>query len=500
MGCWLLFPEIIYYFIWYNGGSILKNVWNNLLYNLKSMRVQVFGILLCVGLIPIVFLFSVITNTYDTQMVSQRTDELYSYGTVISNLVVSSGYLSGHNSAELDSETEEIANIYQGRIIIVVKDLKILKDTYGLEEGKTLISTEVVKCFSGGSGKRYVNSLGDYRQLTMPITDPQLNEVCGVIVISYSTKNLGLVTHEVSNRILFLLLGIALIIVILSFIFSLFIASSLNKVTESINDISKGDMDTKLEMHGYTELVKISESFNQMTEVIRKQENSRQEFVSNVSHELKTPLASMKVLSDSLLSQEGMPEEIYREFLGDITTEIERMTQIINDLLSMVKMDKNSANMQVANISINELLEQLLKRLRPIAAKRNIELVFESYRPVMADVDEVKISIALNNIIENAIKYNYDDGWVRVTLNADHKFFFVTIQDSGVGIPEDVQDNVFERFYRVDKARSRETGGTGLGLSLTRNAVLLHRGSIKLYSKEKEGTTFTVRIPLNYIP
>ena len=110
----------------------MKNVWNNLLYNLKSMRVQVFGILLCVGLIPIVFLFSVITNTYDTQMVSQRTDELYSYGTVISNLVVSSGYLSGHNSAELDSETEEIANIYQGRIIIVDKDLKILKDTYGL--------------------------------------------------------------------------------------------------------------------------------------------------------------------------------------------------------------------------------------------------------------------------------------------------------------------------------------------------------------------------------
>ncbi|MDE6616430.1 MAG: cell wall metabolism sensor histidine kinase WalK, partial [Lachnospiraceae bacterium] len=151
-------------------------------------------------------------------------------------------------------------------------------------------------------------------------------------------------------------------------------------------------------------------------------------------------------------------------------------------------------------ISINELLEQLLKRLRPIAAKRNIELIFESYRPVMADVDEVKISIALNNIIENAIKYNYDDGWVRVTLNADHKFFFVTIQDSGVGIPEDLQDSVFERFYRVDKARSRETGGTGLGLSITRNAVLLHRGSIKLYSKEKEGTIFTIRIPLNYIP
>ena len=236
-----------------------------------------------------------------------------------------------------------------------------------------------------------------------------------------------------------------------------------------------------------------------MIEVIQNQESSRQEFVSNVSHELKTPLASMKVLSDSLLSQEGMPEEIYREFLGDITTEIERMTQIINDLLSMVKLDQNTANIIISNISINDLIEQLLKRLRPIAGKRNIELIFESFRPVMADVDEVKLSMALNNLIENAIKYNYDDGWVKVTLNADHKFFYVTVQDSGVGIPEDSLDSVFERFFRVDKARSRATGGTGLGLAITRSVILLHRGSIKVYSKEKEGTTFTVRIPLNYI-
>ena len=263
--------------------------------------------------------------------------------------------------------------------------------------------------------------------------------------------------------------------------------------------ISNGNMAVKLDMHGYSELHKITDSFNQMIEVIQNQESSRQEFVSNVSHELKTPLASMKVLSDSLLSQEGMPEEIYREFLGDITTEIERMTQIINDLLSMVKLDQNTANIIISNISINDLIEQLLKRLRPIAGKRNIELIFESFRPVMADVDEVKLSMALNNLIENAIKYNYDDGWVKVTLNADHKFFYVTVQDSGVGIPEDSLDSVFERFFRVDKARSRATGGTGLGLAITRSVILLHRGSIKVYSKEKEGTTFTVRIPLNYI-
>ena len=126
-------------------------------------------------------------------------------------------------------------------------------------------------------------------------------------------------------------------------------------------------------------------------------------------------------------------------------------------------------------------------------------LIFESIREVTADVDEMKLSLAITNLVENAIKYNMEEGWVRVTLDADHKFFYLKVQDSGIGIPEDVQDRIFERFYRVDKARSRETGGSGLGLAITRNVVLMHKGAIKLSSKEGEGSTFTLRIPLNYI-
>ena len=151
-------------------------------------------------------------------------------------------------------------------------------------------------------------------------------------------------------------------------------------------------------------------------------------------------------------------------------------------------------------MSLNALLEQILKRLRPIAKKRNIELVFESIREVTADVDEVKLSLALSNLVENAVKYNREDGQVHVILDADHKFFYVKVIDNGIGIPAEFQEHVFERFYRVDKARSRETGGTGLGLAITRSIVILHQGAIKLQSKEGEGTTFTVRIPLNYIP
>ena len=145
------------------------------------------------------------------------------------------------------------------------------------------------------------------------------------------------------------------------------------------------------------------------------------------------------------------------------------------------------------------LVELIMRRLRPIAIKRDIELIYESIRPVTAAIDEVKITLVITNLIENAIKYNKEHGWVKVTVDADHQFFTVEVADSGIGIPEDCAEHIYERFYRVDKSHSREIEGTGLGLSITRSAVLMHRGTIKVVSEEGEGTTFTVKIPLTYI-
>ena len=209
----------------------------------------------------------------------------------------------------------------------------------------------------------------------------------------------------------------------------------------------------------------------------------------------------MKVLADSINSMPDAPKELYQEFMEDITNEIERETKIINDLLSLVKMDKSAAGLNVSSVNINELLEQILKRLQPIADKQKVELVLESFRPVTAEVDEVKITLAITNLVENAIKYNRNDGegWVHVSLNADHQYFYLKVEDSGIGIPEESLDHIYERFYRVDKSHSREIGGTGLGLAITRNSILMHRGAIKVHSVMGEGTTFDVRIPLNYI-
>ena len=192
--------------------------------------------------------------------------------------------------------------------------------------------------------------------------------------------------------------------------------------------------------------------------------------------------------------------ELYREFMADISDEIDRENQIIEDLLTLVRMDKSAeSQMNISQVHINHELEMILKRLRPIAKRSNVELILESIREVTADVDKVKLNLAVTNLVENAIKYNIDSGWVRVTLDADHKYFYVKVADSGIGIPEDSVDHIFERFFRVDKARSREVGGTGLGLSITKNVIQMHHGVIDVESTQGEGTTFSMRIPLNYV-
>ena len=237
-----------------------------------------------------------------------------------------------------------------------------------------------------------------------------------------------------------------------------------------------------------------------VTRPVERAWKQQRQFLSDASHELKTPLTSMKVLADSLVGQQGVPEELYQEFMSDITAEIDRENKIITDLLSLVKMDKKAADVNITHMDINQLLEDILKRLRPIADRRNIDLILDCFRPVDADVDEVKFTLAISNLVENGIKYNVDDGWVRVSLDADHKYFYITVADSGMGIPEDSIERIFERFYRVDKSHSKEIGGTGLGLAITKSSIAMHHGTIKVFSKEGEGTTFSVRIPLSYIP
>ena len=297
------------------------------------------------------------------------------------------------------------------------------------------------------------------------------------------------VSKEAGNVWQILLRSLPLLVVVC--VFLLVICAPISrlltrKLVEPI-ELMAQDMDHMDTIPVYEELEPFVKTIHAQHQDIMKNANMRQEFTANVSHELKTPLTSIRVLADSLMGMENTPAELYQEFMQDISAEIDREGKIIDDLLTLVKMDKSSPDLNIAQTSINGLLEQILKRLTPIAKRRNIEITYESKREVSADVDEVKLSLALSNLVENAIKYNREEGKVWVTLDADHKFFYVKVEDNGVGIPKEFQERVFERFYRVDKARSRETGGTGLGLAITKNIILLHQGAIRLKSEEGKG-------------
>lgn len=475
---------------------------------LRSFLVRIFVIIVLVGSLPSLFLRYGILATYTERAISLRISDVQTQGRILANHLLTYKYLQDSTSEVINAELSQLAEVYNGRVLIVDQNFKVIKDTYGLSVGKIMISEEIIKCFNGENTTNY-DEKTHYIEMTIPIAAPaeQTNSdlsgtqqtVQGVILISVSMES-NHTTWQLLNRNAVLIeLALFILIVGIASGIAYLVTRPFHHVTSEIQKLQAGHFNEKISVPEYLETERISDAFNELYARIRVLDESRDEFVSNVSHELKTPMASMKVLADSLLMQEDVPVELYREFMVDIADEIDRENKIINDLLSLVKMDKTKADLNISQTDVNALLELILKRLRPIAIKRDVEMTLECIRPVVAEVDEVKLTLAISNLVENAVKYNNEHGWVKVLLDADHQYFTVEVSDSGIGIPEESMDHIYERFYRVDKSHSREIGGTGLGLAITRSAVLMHRGTIKAVSTVGEGTAFTVKIPLIYV-
>ncbi len=436
-------------------------------------------------------------HSYIDRMVKQKLTLVQNQCNILGNQILVNQFTMDAIRSNLNVQIDQLANVWEGRILVIDSNYKILKDTYTIDQNNYIIYDEAVKVMRGEKDSN-IRLVDDYAEVIIPIVSSE-KVVNGIMIATVSLHDIEDTNEYIGEQMNILLLLFLMLAFLCAYIVSKMAMSGVYKLNGQIRNMNEGHIE-KLEVQSkYREYVELTDRFNVLLDKMQVLEESRQEFVSNVSHELKTPITSMKVLADSLLLQEEAPAEMYREFMSDMVEEIDRESKIINDLLTLVKMDKKAAELNIAPVNINALLELLLKRIKPIAAKRNIDVVFESFREVVGEIDEVKLTLAFSNLIENAVKYNNEGGSVYVSLNSDHKFFYVKVQDTGVGIPEDCQSQVFERFYRVDKARSRETGGTGLGLAITRNAVLKHKGAIKLYSKPGEGTTFTVRIPLKYV-
>ncbi|MCR5119761.1 MAG: cell wall metabolism sensor histidine kinase WalK [Lachnospiraceae bacterium] len=467
---------------------------------LKSFKLRIFLIIFVTGLFSAEMIRASIVYSYTDRALKERAMEVTEHMTIMANRLISYHYLEDGASDVISAQLSIYSTLFDGRVMVIDDNFRVIEDTYALSIGKTMIGEKVIRCFLGETISN-IHAGADHVEVAVPVAktgeDGEVT-VDGVLLAGASTSSIERSREELSRRAAIIEIVYLILLLGVDALLSYVLVGPFNRISKAIGSMVSFEDETPV-VSDYKETEEIAEAFRKLWQRMKVLDDSRKEFVSNVSHELKTPITSVKVLADSLNMQEDVPVEVYREFMQDITAEIDRENKIIEDLLELVRMERGASGMHVENMEINPLLEQIVKRLAPLARSEEVDLILESKRRVSADIDEVKFTQAITNIIENGIKYNKHPGWVKIQLDADHKQMEIVISDSGMGIPEGELDHIFERFYRVDKSHSREINGTGLGLAITKKTILLHKGTIEAKSTVGEGTEFRVTMPLSFI-
>ena len=435
----------------------------------------------------------------------------------VDELAVSFAPLLERGDAEaLHSAMVQAGRELEGRLLVIDADGKVQADTYSQLNGMRMGQQEVTSVLSGAvSGYGFHLLEGEPDTEARALFDFLRNMQTGQTWVGYFTAalmgeqgRLGVLLYStdvqdmvdslrvIQDKMLMYFFGAALAVLVMSIVFTRVITKPIKALTDGIKRMARGDLSARVKVSGRDEMTRLAETFNQMSEKVEHLDTLRNEFVSNASHELKTPMATIKILLESMLYEEHADPSLRREFMTDIDNELDRMSKIVTDLLTLVRADSKDFKLARQNLLLRELTEDTLRRLKPLADAKEQRLSFAATADCPLFADSVRLQQAIYNIVDNAIKYSPAGETIRVTLEQQGKMSVLEIADRGPGIPEKDQAHIFDRFYRVDKARARATGGNGLGLSIAHQAVLLHGGSLTVRSKEGEGSTFRMELPL----
>ncbi len=403
------------------------------------------------------------------------------------------GRLEVMTPATVQATVEKMANLNQTRMIVTDDSGLIIYDTLSSGENYALLP-QIVSALNSKDVFTWHYSDGLIRaEVAIPITNYDAVAGC-VYIVEHDTNN-GALIQSLQSNIFIITLVLELCVIIFSVIYASRFSGRLRKIMNSMRIIQEGDYSHKVELGGHDELTFLGQEFNDLTERLQISESKRHQFVSDASHELKTPLASIKLLSDSIL-QYDMDMETTREFVADIGNEAERLNRMTQKLLALTKGDIGSTQMEEKEIIyMVPTVNRVVKMLSTIAEKGNISLHLDIEEDVPVMVQEDDLYQITFNLVENGIKYNQPGGDLYISLKRREDMAMLRVRDTGVGIPEDAISHVFERFYRVDKARSRQSGGSGLGLAIVRSMVQRNGGDIYVESKVGEGSVFTVEFP-----
>lgn len=389
----------------------------------------------------------------------------------------------------------QLGDLNMTRVIVTDQSAKAVYDS--LEDsalGKPVLFPEVVQALEGNDVV-----YGVFREDGLEIRGamPVLYRgtlVGAVYMMNFDRDQVRLVRSLESN-LSSLSLALVGAIVVFSLVFTVTFSRRMGSVLQSIRIIREGDYTHRMRTRGRDEISMLGEEFNSLTERLLTSEERRRQFVSDASHELKTPLASIKLLSDSILQNE-MDRDTLREFVGDIGSEADRLTRMSQKLLCLTRGDAGSEEQpQREIVDLGQTAQRVLRMLTPVAQLHNVTLEDRTIPGCTILMLEDDLYQVIFNLVENGIKYNLSGGSLTVGVARREDDVLLTVEDTGVGIPDDALPYIFDRFYRVDKARSRQAGGSGLGLSIVHDMVLRNDGTITVTHRKGGGTCFAVTFP-----
>ncbi len=387
-------------------------------------------------------------------------------------------------------------NIMVTRLVVTNERAQIIYDTSQYENnvGRYAVFAEVMTALEGKDvfRSKYTGE-GLVSRAAMPVTSEGVI-VGAVYIYDFDIDQAGMLETMRGNllKVSFVILFLSLLLV---FVFSWLLTKRIRSLFKAMQNLGGGRYDYRVEVRGGDEISGLASEFNSLAERLEKTESMRQRFVSDASHELKTPLASIRLLADSVVQNENVDAGTMREFMADIGSEAERLQRTTEKLLALSRLD-DDIQIVPEPVDVRQVTLDALSVLRPLAEERSVSIrtALDDGCVVLATVDDMFHIVF--NLMENAIKYNVPNGSVGVFLHIGGDSVLFTVEDTGIGIPESETYNIFSRFYRIDKARSREAGGSGLGLSIVHDAVKAHGGSIAVGQNKPQGSRFIVSFPL----
>ncbi|MFW5879248.1 MAG: ATP-binding protein [bacterium] len=455
------------------------------------------SLILMIGIIFLIFASRfIVKNIYYSQTIDNLQEKIFLQKNIIRN-VIQSG-----NKDKLHEKIISIANNANTRVTVINPKGIVLADSdYNAanmeNHGKR---PEVLKAIKTGRGRdiRHSATLDD-PQLYVAVPIKERNQIIGILRNSVMISGLREVLTNLTLKILWTGLAIFILLTLFIWWFAQTISKPMGEMESYAQKIARGDFSDKLNISNKSyELDSLAVALNQMAQQLNILENHRKQFVGNVSHELRTPLTSIHGFIETILESGDMDEVTKKKFLKIIFNHTIRLKNIIDDLMALSQIENAETNKRLnfTETNINNIINAAIKHCQHKAEEKNITIVFDNINDSIAKVNFQLLEQALVNLIDNAIKYGPQNSIIKLEISSDETFHSITVTDQGPGIKSCDQARIFERFYSVDKARSRELGGSGLGLAIVKHIAIVHGGTASIESEIGKGSTFKLQIPV----